>query len=166
MRLALRGLFTWLCESPGEEDKLSAFGTRHNWACLGYSPVRSCYASGQFGGGTVDLHRADQREGWCSKCWSQFCFVQVSQSTSEILGHRTCKNAKNSFPVIQWVIFSMTHLDLGMPNWRYLKQHEMTRLYALFSKCPLFFPPQDSPGTIRTQRVSGGAGGALGAHQT
>ena len=39
-------------------------------------------------------------------------------------------------------------------------------MHSLFSKCPFSFPPWLSPGAIRTQRVSGRAGGALGAQQT
>lgn len=63
MRLALKGLFTWLCESPGEEDKLSSLGqdtTEHVWdtarsgAAMPLGSLVEC---------TVDLHRADQREG-------------------------------------------------------------------------------------------------------
>lgn len=58
----------------------------------------------------------------------------------------------------------MTHLDLGMPNWRYLKQHAMRRLHAfsVLLNVPLFFPTGQPLVPLELRRVSGGAGGALG----
>lgn len=146
MRLALRGLFTWLCESPGEEGKLSAFGMRHSWARLGYSPRQELLCLW-----AVWWQHSGSARSWSERRMMRQMLITILFCSGFlvniwILGHRTCKNAKNSFPVIQWVIFSMTHLELGMPTWRYLKQHAMRRLNA-FSvlQMPLLVSPTGQP---------------------